>query len=69
MQKIFMETHYKSGGKIENHPNSKCFYNKYFILLIEEPSNIDAFQLNKKVIHSNFFPLNSLINTFLFSDF
>jgi len=27
----------------------KCFYNKYFILLIEEPNNLDSFQLNKKI--------------------
>jgi len=47
MQKVLMESSFKEKGESTN--SSKAFDNKYFILLIEEPSNLDSFQLNKKV--------------------
>ena len=48
MQKILMENGYKEKGDAAN--SNKAFDNKYFILLIEEPNNLDSFQLNKKVL-------------------
>jgi len=47
MQKVLMESSFKEKGESTN--SSKAFDNKYFILLIEEPSNLDSFQLNKKI--------------------
>lgn len=57
MQKVLMETSTKEKG--EGSGSSKAFDNKYFILLIEEPNNLDAFQLNKKVF---FYLTNFLLN-------
>ena len=47
MQKVLMENGTKEKG--EGSGSNKAFDNKYFILLIEEPNNVDSFQLNKKV--------------------
>lgn len=47
MQKVLMENSSKEKG--DGTGSSKAFDNKYFILLIEEPNNLDSFQLNKKV--------------------
>lgn len=47
MQKVLMDSSYKEKGEPVN--TNKAFDNKYFILLIEEPNNLDSFQLNKKI--------------------
>ena len=49
MQRIFMESHLKAKGKNDSNNTNKAFDNKYFILLIEEPNNMDSFHLNKKI--------------------